>query len=236
MVVETFLPSEDIQLVVSNRRHYYAYQGQLFPSVTTVLQAYPKPALLNWAVKATAEFAVRERAQVWAIAEADEDAAIEVLKQARWKISDVAKNRGTNIHALIADGGTPTPEEQPYLDSFQKWMVEAKAVVVAQEIPVVSVKYAYGGKVDLIADTGFGRLLLDVKTGSGVYDDAHLQVSAYMHAEVGLPLGVQGCGVLHVQPELTTLHLTSDPEDGFVTFRALRKVAEFAGMLKRSEQ
>lgn len=225
--------TDEIQLLVSGRRRFYAYGGRLFPSVTTILQAYPKPALINWAAKVTAEYAVRERRQIWAIAEADEAAAVEVLKQARWRITETAQRKGIDIHALIATGAEPGPEEEPYVSSFDRWAEEANLRVVAQEIPVVSVEYAYGGTVDIVGDVdGFGRLVLDVKTGSGVYDEHHLQVAAYMHAEVGLPVGVDGCGILHVTPTETLLHLTSDPAGAFVAFRALRKVAEFAGMLE----
>lgn len=204
--------------------------------MTTILNAYPKPALIGWAAKVTAEFAVRERRQVYAIAEADESAAIEVVKGARFKISDPARQLGTDVHAVIASGATPTEAERPHLESYGKWMAEAKATVVAHELKVVSTDYGYGGTTDLVTDSGFGRILLDVKTGGNVYNDAHLQVAAYMKADIGLPRGVQGCGILHVTPELTTLHLTSNPEDAFEAFLACMKIAEYDGMLRKDEQ
>ena len=32
------------ELVVVGRRHFYSYNDELYPSVSTVLKAYPKPA------------------------------------------------------------------------------------------------------------------------------------------------------------------------------------------------
>lgn len=225
-----------IEQVVVNRRHFYAYSGDLYPSVTTILQAYPKPALMNWAVKVTSEYAISQRRKLWAVAEADEESAIEMLKAVRWSAGKEARELGSGVHAVIATGGKPTEAEKPYLASWHGWLSEMGGKVIDSEFRVVSTKGRYGGTVDLVADCGgFGRLLLDIKTGSGVYDEHHLQVAAYLGADVGLPPDVTGCGVVHVTAEGATLHLSSDPKGLLETFLAVRQVAEYAGMLKEPE-
>lgn len=204
--------------------------------MTTILNAFPKPALFNWGVKVTAEFAVAERKRVYAIAEADEASAVEFIKGARWKVSNPARDLGIGVHASIATGTPPTETERPYVSSFDRWMTEAGAETVAVETTVVSEEHGYGGTIDRICDIpGLGRLVIDIKTGN-VYDEAHLQVAAYMAADAGLPDGIDGCGILDVSADRTSLLLTSDPGGCLETFLAVKRVAEFAGMLKTPER
>src|SRR5262249_28914527 len=80
------------------------------------------------------------------------------------------------------------------------------------------------------------KLLLDTKTGKGVYPEVALQLAAYRYAEfIGLPDGseakmptVDGCAVVHL-PEAggyQLLEVRADPE-GFTGFLYVRECFRF---------
>ena len=242
------------ELVVVGRRHFYSYDGELYPSVSTVLKAYPKPALITWAATLTAEYAVAKRAQVFAVAKSDESpggkykylggpatagevAAVELLKGARFKKLGAAATRGTDAHAVIASGGTPSEEAQPYVDQWDLWTDQNDVQIVAQECVVVSTEYGYGGTVDLVCDFSSRRWVIDLKTrlDTRVFPDALLQAAAYASADVGLPEGVDAAGILTVTPSGHKLHIVDDIAEALVTFRALMRIAAWEGMLEPRE-
>lgn len=242
------------ELVVVGRRRFYKWDGELYPSVSTILKAYPKPALINWAAQVTAEYAVKNKAQIFAVAKADESvagefkyvggpitageqAAVELVKGARFKSRDDAATRGTDAHAVIAAGGTPSPEAAPYVDAFEQWKLDNDVNVVAQEFVVISTKYRYGGTADLCVDVAGRRAIVDMKTrpDSRVFPDQLLQAAAYAACDVGVPEGVDSAAVLTITPQGCQLHLVDDLEDALITFRAVRRVAVWEGMLEPHE-
>jgi hypothetical protein len=217
--------NDDIVLVLKERRHWYRYRGQEEPSVTTILNVLAKPALTGWAARLTAEQAVRERKKLWAIAEADETAAVEWLRQAPWQRKDRAANLGSAVHKLISQGiVTGAADEQPYLDVWYQWLDGSGWTVKSQEFPVFHPQVGYGGTVDLLAVDGDGRLLVaDIKTGSGVYPEYALQLAAYRHASVGIP-ATDGAVVLHVTAEGCRVVEVDAGESTFEAFVAARRL------------
>lgn len=102
----------------------------------------------------------------------------------------------------------------------------------------------YAGTLDAIADLpGLGRVLIDYKSGKGVYPETALQLAAYRHAEfIGLPDGsewpmprVDGCAVLHLpehgagwaptpaDPGYSLIPVIAD-DQVFTAFRYVREV------------
>jgi hypothetical protein len=63
--------------------------------------------------------------------------------------------------------------------AYQSWKKQTKLKVVSLECPLASAEYLYGGTPDGIVETGGSLAIVDIKTGSGVYRDALLQVAAY---------------------------------------------------------
>jgi hypothetical protein len=226
------------RLIVIDRRHWYTADGlTAYPSVTTLLnKGWPKEALVGWAAKVTAEYAIAERRKLWAIAEVDEKAAIELVKSARWNLRDRAADRGTAIHEMIASGRPPAPEEQPYRDAYDLFLADHKAEVLAQELPFVA--DGYGGTTDLItrmevAGPAGGDPVpwegpIDLKTG-GVYDNHHGQVAAYARG-----LGYNAGAILALTPDPTlgvvaTFHPVDIPS-AYRAFRAAKELAHYLGV------
>lgn len=206
------------ELVVSGTgwgsKRWYAYEGKDFPSVTTMLKCLDKPALVGWAAKSVAEYAAKNYQQIYAIASEDEGAAIDLLKGTPWRERDKAASLGARVHAIAAAGGKPNAEEKPFVDQWLKFLKDTQAEVIAQELIVVNTVIGYGGTADLILKNKAGEhVMLDIKTGKSVagrdglvYPEIRLQLNAYAHADVGLPVTIDKAAVLHIQRDGYDVH------------------------------
>lgn len=185
--------------------HYYvdADTGQRVPGVTTINgNGMPKPALMNWAGKATAEYAVDN----WdALTPLPYSERLKKIEGGRYEKRDAAGNKGTAVHhmaeRLITGEQVTVPDELTgyvqacvaFLDDFEVRQVYVEAIVYSET-------HHHVGTADLIADVllpdmpeyehigrdadGFSRGLLDWKTSrSGIFGDVALQLVAYRHSE-----------------------------------------------------
>lgn len=228
------------ELIVSGTgwasKRWYAYDGKNYPSVTTLLKTLNKPALVGWAAKSVAEFAASNYEMVAEIAAEDAAAAVDLLKGAPWRERDKAASLGSRVHALAAEGGKPSPEEQPYVDQWQAFLEDTGAEVIAQEVIVVNTAVGYGGTADLIMRNKSGEhVLLDIKTGKSVadrdgrvYPEIRLQLNAYANADVGLPAAIDKAAVLHIQKASYDVHPVAI--DLAPLLSPLLALAEFMGL------
>ena len=187
------------------RGHYYVdlETGERVPGVTSITSdGMPKPALLNWAGDATAEYAVDN----WdALAGLSYSERLKKIKGGRYEKRDAASNKGTAVHAmaerLIADEKVTVPDELVgYVDSCVRFLNEFDVRAVHVEKVVYSETHRHVGTCDLIADVllpdmpeydhigrdehGYSRGLLDWKTSrSGIFGEVALQLVAYRHSE-----------------------------------------------------
>ena len=192
----------------------YEWKGETFDSVTTILgRAIPKPALINWAKRVTAEYAVENYGQLGDLIDTDPAGAIDWLKGAAWRQRDKAANIGTAVHAAvermilgeswqdIADSLESEIERRMFAQ-FASFVETCKPSFVMAEAPVFNREYGYAGTLDIVAEmdvplvghiedeTDTRRFLIDVKTGKGVYAETALQLVAYRNAEfIGMPDG-----------------------------------------------
>lgn len=189
----------------TGRGHHYVDQetGQRVPGVTTVNSAgMPKPALLNWAADATAEYAIDN----WdALAKLSPSERLKKMKGGRYEKRDAAANRGTAVHKmaerLIAGEKVTVPDELAgYVESCVNFLNDFDVRQLHVEAVVYSESNRHVGTVDLIADVllpdmpeydhigrddnGYSRGLFDWKTSrSGVFGDVALQLAPYRWSE-----------------------------------------------------
>ena len=117
------------------------------------------------------------------------------------KVRDEAGYLGTEIHdAIHAEiSGSPfefTPPEDisekdlskwyrqadTALQSYRMWREDSTVEPIWTERTVWSLEYGYAGSVDLVGVDDGRLVVLDWKTGRGIYNEAGLQVAAYAHA------------------------------------------------------
>lgn len=204
----------------TGRGRTYKWRDETFDSVTTIIGGgVPKGALPNWAAKSVAEYVCANLPTIQAIVDkGDKAAAIDLMKGSPWRARDEAAANGSDVHAWaeahvlghdlpIRDGLDGFAEE------FKKFLLEYQPVFEMSEATVYNREHGYAGTLDAIAVIGGRRMLIDYKTGNGVYGEVAMQLAAYRFAEfVGMPDGsevpmpeVDGCAVLHLRPRSHTL-------------------------------
>lgn len=227
------------------RGHSYMIDGVKAEGVTTILgKALAKPALINWAGDTTAAYAI----DFWdELAALTPSKRLERLKKGRYEDRDAAARRGTEVHRLgeraIAgeDVGEETPDELrghvesyiAFLDAFNVQPVLVEAVVAHRGL-------FYCGTLDLVADLGPDRWLLDLKTArSGIFGETALQACAYERAEVYVDgngaehelaeLGITRAGAVHVRADGADLYPLNTGDDVWLAWRHLLWVTRHAG-------
>lgn len=219
-----------MSLKFSPGNHRYWLDKKPVTSVTAAIKGgIPNKALMYWSARTVAEYVARNPSDVEQLRNLGEAPMIAALKEIPWQKRDEAALKGTDIHAVAdrivngeqvdvpADYAGHVQHYADFLDTFG-------VVPVLTERSCANRKHWYAGRFDLIADIGQERWMLDVKTGSGVYSDAALQIDAYRNAEFyvdeddpdtehPMPEGITRIGVLHVTADGTSLYpMRSDGE------------------------
>lgn len=234
------MPARATESAAGKRR--YRWKGREYPSVTTILNVIAKPALVPWAAKVTAEFAVENLDEVARRKEADPDDAVSYLKGAQWKAKNKAGLKGTEIHALAEaySTGAPLPPVSPgavpYVTSLTDFLKDHRPEPLLTEKTVFNVEKRYAGTFDGIADfPEFGRCIFDWKTSRGVYGETALQLNAYAYGEFWddgesgecLPK-LDGALVVHLAPTGYAIYRVPIRDDIFDAFLGACKMANFA--------
>lgn len=148
-------------------RWYYSENGVPVPSVTTILDAYPKgPEYYMW-LKKMGE---------------DSDT-----------IRDEAGRRGSKVHQLTEDYDAGLEVSLMNGDgdinmSLHEWAMFGRYVEFSERFPheniavemnVISEALGYAGTLDRIKLINERRVLVDIKTSNAIYDSYWLQLAAY---------------------------------------------------------
>lgn len=184
------LPHEGIRArrINHGRGHSYELELERVPGITTALNGgYPKPALIEWAGKATAKFTLDHWDE---LAELPPSERLDRMLRARFEARDTAAVRGTAVHSiaqrLAAGEELDVPEELlGHVDAYLKFVHDWKPEELYVERPVFSAQWKYAGTPDLFARLVDGRLwLLDWKTSEkGIFLDHVLQLAAARYAD-----------------------------------------------------
>lgn len=215
--------------------HSYLIDGQKVPGVTTILNAaMPKPALIEWAGKTTAAYAI----DYWdELADLTPSKRLDRLNRARFEEKDKAARRGTEVHrlaeALVKGEEVEVPEELAgHVDAYVDFLNTWEPVAAAVEVVVANRTVGYCGTVDLVADLRGTRWLLDIKTArSGIFPETALQCCAYARAETYVcaegeehpmsDLGIERVGAVHVRADGWDLRPLEAGDDVWAYFRHL---------------
>jgi hypothetical protein len=168
-------------------QRYFLKDGTLVPGVTTILgSVLSKPALVPWANKLglagiDVKRYVDDKADIGTLAH---QMVEDHLMGEKTDTSDYSKNQ---IDAA----------ENAYLSWLEWEKKNPIKEVIFVEKQLVSEKYGFGGTEDIYCMIG-GRELIDLKTGSGIYDEAIYQVAALkmLLEENGYP--VDTCRIINI--------------------------------------
>lgn len=174
------------QITFLDTRFYHTDQGNYVPSVTTILDCYPKPAAFYDWLKKVGE---------------DADA-----------IRDEAGNRGSTVHKLteqfdmgeevnlINEAGNIEYKllEWAMFERYVEFRRRFPLEVVLMELNLISDKLGFAGTLDRVVNLNGRTLIIDIKTSNSLYDHYWLQMAAYKQllAEVQPDLKIDGYAVL----------------------------------------
>lgn len=174
-------------------------------SVTTIIGALDKPALIYWAADETAKAAVKAaRSLTTRIDEDGEYETVKWLHDARFRSvrgQRTAKDLGTAVHdaleQLALTGKFPVVDDEvrPFIERADAWMQRFQPTFEASEMTVFSPRYGFAGTLDAIAIIDGVRFLIDYKTTrksvdsrgkltTPYPDQVGLQLAAYRYAEM----------------------------------------------------
>jgi hypothetical protein len=155
------------QLTFLDSRFYSTEDGGFVPSVTTILECYPKgAAYYNW---------LKENGK-----DADE-------------IRDEAGRRGSVVHKLTEfyDAGYEVKLVNPQgqieyklnewamFERYVNFRNRFQFVTDSIELNIISKELGYAGTIDRIIDMDGEKILLDIKTSNAIYPSYWLQLAAY---------------------------------------------------------
>jgi hypothetical protein len=232
-----------------NGRYYqHPRTERAVPSITNIIGMKDKPALVGWAAKMSAEFAMDNLESIKGL---ERQAGIDLIKGARWRSSNSAAAKGDEVHGWIDDwikAGSPdiakwTPDgfadahftPKNMWKQFCAFTRKYNPTWLASEFTVWNEKVGYAGTGDWIARIGNHVVYGDNKTGNGIYPEVGLQISALVYAdhmfdtngeEVALPKCDKGA-VLHVRPRFSRLSPLNHLDKCFAAFCGLREVFEW---------
>lgn len=190
----------------SSGRHYELPDGRVVPSVTTILGAINKPALVPWAAKEERLLCLdRARALYERLPAGEKLAGEEFLRQLEAEIGYEKANKrkmkdaaayGSGVHEYIehlmrqeiglACGEKPTLPVggERSVKSYRKFRKVKKIHVRLVEVQAFSLKYGYAGTTDWVAvSKALGRDVVgDWKTSKSMHEEQVLQAVAYVMA------------------------------------------------------
>src|SRR5690606_11047676 len=254
MIVTT--PAGERELMRSQNRGSRTYHiaGRAYPSVTTIVsQGEPKPPLVGWAKKVTAETAVNQHDLVGKLIQTDgPQAAIDHLMGAGYRKRNAAGDIGSRLHEVAEWeilNGKPFPdpgdaEARALLAQFRHFVHHAQPEWEAVEAIVYNETHLYAGTLDAIARLHIpglpsdGLTLLDWKSGSGVYGSYALQLAAYAHAEYLIGPGgpqemptVRWAAVVHITTQgwrLVEMDISHEVWEAFLSCRDMAAWVEMS--------
>jgi len=150
-----------------DNRFYHTNDGGYVPSVTTILEAFPK----------TSEY------YQW-LKKVGEDAD---------NIRDEAGRRGSVVHELtekydmgeecnlISLGGSPQFKmlEWSMFERYVDFSTKHNPINEVIELNMISSTYGYAGTLDRVIDLNGKKILMDIKTSNSIYPSYWLQLAAY---------------------------------------------------------
>lgn len=165
-------PSKAISNKHKAHTRYKLESGAIVPGVTTVTGVglgWNTQVLIRWANKMglsgidTAKY-VDDKAAIGTLAHA---MVTDSLQGIETDTDDYSKNQIESAENSAL--------------SFFEWAAGKEIKPLLIETPLVSESYEFGGTPDIYAEVAGTRELIDLKTGSGIYDEMIIQVTAYKY-------------------------------------------------------
>lgn len=177
---------------------YYEIDGNYYPSVTTVLDAYPKGERFNQWLKDLG------------------NNAQEVLERAGEQGSNVHSGIEKLLKGFELNFDEYTLDEWKMILKFKDFYDAVNPQLEAIEHNLVSKLIGVGGTIDLVCSINSVRWLIDFKTSSAIYDNHYVQLATYaaMWNEAYPDQRIEKIACLHLRASTKTKINTSEKIQG----------------------
>jgi len=215
---------------------FYEWNGKRYFSVTTILNALSKPALVGWAAKEAAKYAVTNMDYLNELSSKDPAATIDLIKGASWRITQASMDLGTRVHDAVEsqiNGEKPLVDADvaPFAVAFNKFIEETGFKPLISEGTIFNEKECYAGTFDIIGDLDGDLVLVDTKSGNNIYPEVALQLAAYSRGDfISRPDGttqpmpvVDRAFVLHLRPKGYKFVEANISEEVYTSFLYVRE-------------
>ena len=166
--------------IKTRRGGFYWVDNNPYASVTNIISILDKPALRYWFGKT-----------VYRAFAADPALSEKEALAAPWQLSNTSKERGSTVHSIVESWkqtkkhiSTIPDQFKGYAEAFYKFVKTNHVEIQEHEKTVVSKVYNFAGTLDILGklNTNKKLMIIDVKTGKGIYQETELQLSAYRQA------------------------------------------------------
>ena len=228
------------------RGRFYYFQGEgPFISVTNAIKlGIPSPYITPWYAKVVAEY-VGENLDKLALfyPDIEDNQFVAMLKALPVETRDAAGEFGATVHDICEEmmlGTGPAILDLPKpiaqrVRQFTAFAREMSPTYIAVEGIVFNREHGYAGAFDILCDLpGHGRVIIDIKTGKGIYGSAAIQQTGYRHGEfiaVGTEevpmIETDGAMVLHLQATQWRLLPVDTGEQSWSVFKSALHTAKW---------
>jgi hypothetical protein len=180
------------QLTMLDARFYYA-EGNFYPSVTTILEAYPKDAAYFKWIKEVGT---------------DADTIRDEAGRRGSVVHDLTEryDNGEEVSLLNMDGNLQFKmSEWAMFERYVDFINRFKPVYIMNEQNFVSARLGFAGTIDRLAMLDGKLTLIDIKTSNNIHDSYWLQLAAYAALVHDMTdFQIEQYGILHLNAKTRT--------------------------------
>ena len=214
-----FLPSvlRTMTYEFNRLEHIHTLDGKPLHGVTSVLSVISKPMLIQWAANMAVDFIDKAATHELDLGGRrirfceDFETVLKEARSAHRRKKDKAGDWGTAVHKAIEEwikeGKEPdlVDEQKVVFDKFKDWVKENKVEFIESEKHLYSEKLWIGGICDLVFTMNGKKYIGDIKTSSGIYNEAFFQMGAYNLCleEMGEHTDIEGYIVINLKKDGT---------------------------------
>ncbi len=202
----------------------HARKERAFPSVTSVIEMWPKGWLEFYVKRQMWEAAITTPRAPGMTDDEFWEACLKWADEHRERAAD----RGTRIHRCIHGVQKPEPDIAPFFDAFEKWNANEGGAVLWQEKTLVNQVWCYAGQADRLVEMLDGEYLDDFKTSAvkdkkkpPFYDNYPIQLAAYKTALAKPGVKCRSIVINTLEPEAPYVRVWSreELEEGWNKFK-----------------
>lgn len=175
-----------IELCFNSDRHHYTIGEETIDGTTSVLGVIAKPALIYWSANKASEYIDKFLEVGKVIDELEKKKLVDGCKTAHRTLKSEAADIGSMfhdwVHQFISGKKQKLPTNEMLrnaVNQFLDWVKTNKVKFEHSELRVYSQKYKVAGTLDFVAIIDSKRIVGDIKTSSGCWDEYHLQTAFY---------------------------------------------------------